>query len=216
MDPLGEKYYSWSGYNYVMDNSIRHIDPMGDTVRIIGSNGTSYDWIPGMTYDGDDEFISQAVSALNFMTVAPSVTSFTFYTRDREVVQGNAVLDFVEKGNLASSLIVIKEGAAGRSRHESGVIYWNSTEGIRMESLTMGVLSSVPPMAILLHEMGHAWLEETYGDNQISKLFWDEEQMIIDKLESKASLLLGFGRRDNHFNVRSSRNEALNQDFTFK
>ena len=29
MDPLGEKYYSWSGYNYVMDSPVRLVDPDG-------------------------------------------------------------------------------------------------------------------------------------------------------------------------------------------
>ena len=29
MDPLGEKYYSWSGYNYVMDSPLLLVDPDG-------------------------------------------------------------------------------------------------------------------------------------------------------------------------------------------
>ena len=34
MDPLGEKYYSWSGYNYVMDSPVRLVDPDGRVVDL--------------------------------------------------------------------------------------------------------------------------------------------------------------------------------------
>jgi hypothetical protein len=211
VDPRADKYYGWSPYNYVLGNPIRNTDPRGDTVRIGGANG-NFDWTPGASYNGNDNFIAQSVSALNALTAAPSTASFTFYTKDRSVVQGNAILDYVGEGSLASSLIMIKEGAAGKSRHESGTVYWMPTEGIQMENFTTGLMGSVPPMAILLHEMGHGWLEHTYGDAQLSIMFANEEQMIIDRLESKASTSLGFGRRDNHYNVRSNRAEALNQD----
>jgi RHS repeat-associated protein len=33
IDPLAEKYYAWSGYNYVMGNPIKHTDPNGKTVK---------------------------------------------------------------------------------------------------------------------------------------------------------------------------------------
>lgn len=36
--------------------------------------------------------------------------------------------------------------------------------------------------------------------------------MIIDRLESSASKSLEFGRRDNHYNVRANRQEALKED----
>ncbi len=34
IDPLAEKYYSWSGYNYVMDSPVRLVDPDGRVVVI--------------------------------------------------------------------------------------------------------------------------------------------------------------------------------------
>lgn len=211
VDPRADKYYGWSPYNYVLGNPIRNTDPQGDTVRIGCANG-SFDWTPGASYHGNDNFIAQSVSALNALTADPSTASFAFYTKDRTAVQGNAILDYVGEGSLASSLITIKEGAAGNSRHEGGTVYWMPTEGIQMENSTTGLMGSVPPMAILLHEMGHGWLEHTFGgDAQLSSMFVDEERMLIENLESKASLSLGFGRRDDHYNVYDNRNEALNE-----
>ena len=34
MDPLAEKYYSWSTYTYCLDNPIKYIDPDGKVVRL--------------------------------------------------------------------------------------------------------------------------------------------------------------------------------------
>jgi RHS repeat-associated protein len=38
IDPMAEKYDSWSPYNYALNNPVLLIDPMGDTVTFNGSN----------------------------------------------------------------------------------------------------------------------------------------------------------------------------------
>ncbi len=43
MDPLAEKYYGWSGYNYVMDSPLLLVDPDGRSVEdiyVFNSDGT--------------------------------------------------------------------------------------------------------------------------------------------------------------------------------
>ena len=59
-DPLAEKYYALSPYTYCAGNPIMLIDPTGMEIWI---NEFFYDI--GMSYDGDNEFVKQTITALN-------------------------------------------------------------------------------------------------------------------------------------------------------
>ena len=59
-DPLAEKYYALSPYTYCAGNPIMLTDPTGMEIWI---NDIFYDI--GMSYDGDDEFVKQTITALN-------------------------------------------------------------------------------------------------------------------------------------------------------
>jgi len=46
VDPLAEKYFDWSPFNYVLNNPIINTDPQGDTVRVYTeTSGTGHAWL---------------------------------------------------------------------------------------------------------------------------------------------------------------------------
>lgn len=46
IDPMAEKYYSWSPYAYVLNNPLKYTDPQGDTVRVhIETIDYGHSWI---------------------------------------------------------------------------------------------------------------------------------------------------------------------------
>ena len=57
MDPAAEKYYSWSGYNYVMDSPVRLVDPDG--------RGVTTDFVNTCT--GEHIYINDGVDQIVFV-----------------------------------------------------------------------------------------------------------------------------------------------------
>jgi len=81
VDPLAEKYYGWSGYNYVMDSPVRLVDPDGRSVDYVIING---------------EQAEKTVEALN------SISSLTI-TRDSET--GKLSAEGIAKGAADEALL---------------------------------------------------------------------------------------------------------------
>ena len=72
VDPMSDKYPSFSPYNYCAWNPVKIVDPMGREIWIIGSDGNSYQYKDGKLYtkdgslyDGNDDFATQVMSDLN-------------------------------------------------------------------------------------------------------------------------------------------------------
>jgi len=60
VDPLAEKYYAWSPYNYVLGNPISNIDPNGDTISVTTNDGEYL----FMLDDGKDELTEMIAKQL--------------------------------------------------------------------------------------------------------------------------------------------------------
>ena len=69
VDPMSEKYYSWSPYTYCMDNPINHIDPDGNTVVIWYNNDAGKK--VSYSYSGGDithpnSFVQSVITAYQY------------------------------------------------------------------------------------------------------------------------------------------------------
>ena len=66
VDQMSDKYPSLSPYTYCADNPVKLVDPNGDTLVIIGENGTQYKYVPGgICPEGVDYPTSQYWNRLN-------------------------------------------------------------------------------------------------------------------------------------------------------
>jgi len=96
IDPLAEKYYQWSTYNYVMNNPSKYIDPNGMYVStdVIENNDGTYTVVGGDAYDGDNGiYVVEKKSDDNYErtgdVIGYSATPHSFYFSDRESSPGS-------------------------------------------------------------------------------------------------------------------------------
>ncbi len=115
IDPLSEKYYDQSPYNYVLNNPVRYIDPdgrevwinYGDNQRVRYDNGNLYNE-NGSKYKGKDNFVSSVFSTLNkingveigkSMLGALSGSKNTFSFSNTASAGGDRTMSFRESAN---------------------------------------------------------------------------------------------------------------------
>ena len=67
VDPWADKYPNLSPYAFVANNPIMLVDPDGNQIDIVGEDGNTTTYTPGMKYEGNDEFTAKMVNTYNDM-----------------------------------------------------------------------------------------------------------------------------------------------------
>ena len=137
MDPLGEKYYSWSGYNYVMDSPVRLVDPDGRVVTDIIDIEKSTGEIIITEAEGDDVVrLVDDGKVLDSYTYGPN-KSFASETVVREEEKGVTVMfaDIVPGSDIAEKAEAFYRFAA-QSDVEFGKLDVQSPSGEMIYNVT--------------------------------------------------------------------------------
>ena len=179
IDPLAERYNSWSSYCYAIDNPIKYLDPNGKEVWIFFKNN-SYKFDNGNLYNKDGSkydgkvkgFLKQSVNALNKISQSKTgksivddlVTSKNTYNimnsslnpngDKNEFISSNIKKEYAKEINSdPNSSKSFKDNGIDISGGSGGNIYWNPSGvlGVTTAGLT------VSPEADLAHELSHGF-----------------------------------------------------------
>jgi len=155
VDPLAHKYPNLSPYVFVANNPIMLIDPDGKQIDIVGEDGNTTTYTPGMEYKGKDEFTRKTVAAYN---EAYSSSSEAKSHIDKTVDTDNIYT--VEKGskNKFTPYIAVDDATGKESSGGGKIIYNPDGTDIPVQSSEGSLRSKMEsnPTMLLLHETVHA------------------------------------------------------------
>ena len=186
VDPMSEKYYSWSPYTYCMGNPINHIDPDGNTVVIWYNNDAGKK--VSYSYSGGDithpnSFVQSVITAYQ-------------YNKANGLKAGNgggaSTVAIVENTNIKVNVMeaVFENSYNPNAARGAGSIYWKSNWGSQKDN---GIVNS--PATVFDHEADHALEHKTntqeYEVNRArgsdSQYQTKEERRVITGSEQKTS-----------------------------
>lgn len=180
VDPMAEKYYGISPYNYCANNPVKYVDPDGRTIVIWYNNNRSSYTYSGGNVTHSNPFVQSVITAYQ-------------YNKANGIKAGNgggaSTVAIVENSNIRVNVTEAIYEDKYSPDATPGTIYWKSDWGSQKDN---GTVNS--PATILDHEASHA-LEhktnpETYEVNRNSKdLQYDtkEERRVITGSEQKTS-----------------------------
>jgi RHS repeat-associated protein len=155
VDPKASKYPSLSPYAFVANNPLNMIDPNGMEIEIVGADGSTTTYTPGMEYDGDDKYTSNVVAAYN---EAYSASDEAKSHIDNTVNTDN-VYSVVQGEENNFSPVQLVDANTGESSSGGGTITFNPNGQEVPVQRSEGSLTSkmeASPLMGLMHETVHA------------------------------------------------------------
>ncbi len=189
-DPLAEKYYDWSPYNYCANNPIKYVDPTGKMKVIYNPDGTYKEtthnnWVHN-TFMGRQEFIDYGDKLTrlseeqfwfwqetgNWSTIqkADKLTSFEFWLDSPSDNMMDGVIKFAvsETYSLLNSPFSVLTG-----RTLGGML---QTSEEKMESF-IGVIEMLPitkPLKVV-HPGASKFFYKKYGENYFTRKRYEQK-----------------------------------------
>ncbi|MCH2231173.1 MAG: RHS repeat-associated core domain-containing protein [Crocinitomicaceae bacterium] len=143
VDPLAEKYYSFSPYNYVANNPIMLLDGDGMKIFIRDSDGNKIEYTRGMEQSEDySDFINHTIESLNYIASNGGKKAIKRLTKVE-----NRNYDIVQTDEFS--------GDSFNPHGEGGTIKFNSTQVNEYETED-GKFRVITAVTILAHEIDHA------------------------------------------------------------